>query len=234
MQAEVAATVQRSSVPTPTGHKSWLRPKYLLFAFIGLMYAYVLWNNESFLFNHKDPEWPHIESFKWWLLPHGLAAACALFLGPLQFSDRLRRRFTKLHRVLGRIYVAGALIGAPLGIYIQRFEEVHSGATRSLTIATVVDASVWIFATLMALAFILQGKVQQHRQWMTRSFACAIVFLEVRVISGVFNWDQFIEIIVWSCVAAAYPLADFVLYAEELFRSRKAPAKVSLPLVQTG
>ena len=72
----------------------WLQPtpKHLLFAFIGLMYAYVLWNNERFLFDSKHPEWAHIQSFKWWLLPHGLAAACALFLGPLQFSDRLRQR----------------------------------------------------------------------------------------------------------------------------------------------
>lgn len=204
---------------------SWPRPKYLLFAFIGLMYAYVLWTDESFLFNSKDPEWTHIASFKWWLLPHGLAAACALFLGPLQFSDRLRRRFAKLHRVLGRFYVAGVLIGAPLGIYIQHFEE-RMGDSRSFTIATALDATIWIFATMMALGFILQGKVQQHRQWMIRSFACALIFLEVRVIIGIFNWERFSEIIVWSCVAAAFPIADFVMQCEELYRKR-APAKAS-------
>jgi hypothetical protein len=32
-----------------------LRPKYLLFAFIGLMMAYVLRHNESFLLNRADP-----------------------------------------------------------------------------------------------------------------------------------------------------------------------------------
>ena len=71
----------------------WLRPKYLLFGFIGLMLAYVLVHDESFLINAKDPEWLHIQSFRWWLLPHGLAGACALVLGPMQFSDRLRQRF---------------------------------------------------------------------------------------------------------------------------------------------
>lgn len=30
---------------------SWLRPKYLLFGFIGLMVAYVLYHNERFLFD---------------------------------------------------------------------------------------------------------------------------------------------------------------------------------------
>ena len=70
---------------------SWLRPKYLLFGFIGLMFVYVLRYDEIFLIDPKDPEWQHIATFKWWLLPHGLAAACALLLGPLQFSERLRK-----------------------------------------------------------------------------------------------------------------------------------------------
>jgi uncharacterized membrane protein len=52
------------------------------------------------------------------LLPHGIAGACALLLGPFQFSNRLRLRFRKFHRVLGRIYVAGVFVAAPLGVYI--------------------------------------------------------------------------------------------------------------------
>lgn len=35
------------------------------------------------------------------------------------FSDRLRRRYTKPHRVVGRIYVGGVLIAALMGFYIQ-------------------------------------------------------------------------------------------------------------------
>src|SRR5215469_2645182 len=139
-------------------HISRPRSKYLLFAFIGLMYAYVLGINESFLVNSKHPEWAHIQSFKWWLLPHGLAAGCALFLGPLQFSDRLRRRFAWLHRVLGRIYVAGVFVGAPIGIYIQWFEERLGEYHRSFTIATVFDAVIWMSTTGIAWALILQGR----------------------------------------------------------------------------
>ena len=216
---------------TPQAWRTWLRPKYLLFASIGLMYAYVLWHNESFLFNHADPEWQHIEPFKWWLLPHGLAAACALILGPFQFSERLRRRFTKAHRAMGRFYVAGTLIGGPLGFYVQYYEHQHNGGAVSLSFAAGFQAIIWMFTTIVALAFILKGQVQQHRQWMTRSFACAIIFLEVRAITGVFNLDQakFIDIVVWGCVAAAVPLADFVLYAQELFRKRATHAKKAQP-----
>jgi uncharacterized membrane protein len=203
------------------------RAKYLLFALIGAMYAYVLWTNESFLFNAKDPEWAHIATFKWFLLPHGIAAACALFLGPLQFSDRLRRRFAVLHRTLGWIYIIGSYIGAPLGIYIQYFEE-RMGATRGFTLAAAADAIVWTFATTMALIFIKQGKIQQHRQWMTRSFACALIFLEVRLIDVFFHVpDSLSEAVVWFCVVAAYPIADLILQIEELQRMKARPVRAT-------
>ncbi len=105
----------------------------------------------------------------------------------------------------------------------------------SLVLATVADAAIWMFATIMALAFILQHKVQLHRQWMTRSYACAIIFLEVRVIGGVFNIDEkFTEIIVWFCVAAAFPLADLVLQMEELLRTRAKTAKAGRVAQQTA
>lgn len=202
-----------------------------MFGFIFLMMAYVLNHNERFLINSSDPVWKHYQTFKWWLLPHGMAGVCALLLGPMQFSDRLRRRYTKLHRVVGRVYVAGALIGAPLGAFIQyRFDE-RLGDSRSFTIATVVDASLWILTTAIALAFALRGKIQQHRQWMTRSYAVAIVFLEVRVVSGLGGWDNSsgtTETIIWVCLALSLLFADIAIQWQDLRPARPVAAKVTL------
>ena len=219
----------------PLERSVWLRPKYLVFAFIGLMVAYVLRHNESFLIHRIDPVWQHYEPFKWWLLPHGIAGACALLLGPMQFSDRLRRRFAKLHRVVGRIYVGGVFVAGPLGFYIQFFEE-RFGQTRSFSIAGAVDAALWMTTTAIALAFILRGNVNLHRQWMTRSFSVAIVFLEVRVIGGVTGWDTLgpkaIETIVWCCLAFAVLSADIVLQWQDLRRTRPVlpRSRVTVPL----
>jgi uncharacterized membrane protein len=188
------------------------------------MVAYVLRHNESFLINRADPVWQHYHPFRWYLLPHALAGTCALLLGPLQFSDRLRQRFTKFHRVVGRIYIAGALIVAPLGAYIQFFEE-RMGGPRPFSIAALVDAILLMLTTAVAFTFILNGKVQQHRQWMTRSFAVALVFLEVRVVGGITGWDKSpaaIETIVWSCLAFSLLSADIVLQVQELRRPRPA------------
>jgi uncharacterized membrane protein len=139
----------------------------------------------------------------------------------MQFSYRLRQRFTKLHRILGRFYVAGALIVSPLGVYLQYFDE-RIGGPRSFTLAAAADAALLMITTSVAFFFIRQGKVQQHRQWMTRSFAVAIVFLEVRVITGLAGWENPVatETVVWMCLAFALLVGDIALQVEEYLRTR--------------
>jgi hypothetical protein len=70
------------------------RTKSLVFTAIAAMAAYVLYHNERFLIDPAHPIWNHYEPFKWWLLPHGLAGACALLLAPLQVAEGLRQRHT--------------------------------------------------------------------------------------------------------------------------------------------
>ena len=106
-----------------------INAKYVVFTVIAIMSTYVLYHNERFLIDSSHPAWQHYESFKWWLLPHGVFGAIVLLFAPLQFSDRLRQRFTKAHRVMGRLYVVGALGLAPLGAYIQYYQE-RMGAPR--------------------------------------------------------------------------------------------------------
>jgi hypothetical protein len=85
---------------------------------MALLIAGVIWKDESFLADPNDREWDHIAPFKWWLPPHGIGGAVALFLGPFQFSETLPRRNLALHRVLGRFYMGGIFISAPLSLYI--------------------------------------------------------------------------------------------------------------------
>lgn len=216
-------------------NRSWFRWNYIVFGYIFLMMGYVIIHNERFLIDSGDPVWKHYEPFKWWLLVHGLVAACALFLGPMQFSDRLRLRYAKLHRVVGRVYVAGVLIASPIGAFIQyRFDE-RLGMPRSFTIATIVDASLWMFTTAIAFGFALSGKIPQHRQWMTRSYAVAIVFLEVRVISGLGGWNNSVainETIIWVCLALSLLLADIAIHWQDLWSARSVAAK-AIPTVRS-
>jgi hypothetical protein len=175
----------------------------------------VLVHDESFLVNPKDPIWRHYQPFKWWLLAHGLTGACAMVLAPMQFSDRLRQHYTRLHRRL-RIYRVSA----------WNLHQSFSGAPRprSFTMAAVTHGVLWLATTGIAFALILNGKVQQHRQWMTRSmFVGPVAFVAPRAILGITGWQNagpaVAETVVWMCVAFSLLFADAVLQWQDLSRS---------------
>jgi uncharacterized membrane protein len=217
----------------PAQSPKWFRAKHIVFAGIAAMIAYVLYHKERFLIDPTDPAWQHYASFKWWLLPHGLAGACAMLLVPLQFSDRLRARHTKLHHVIGRIYVACALFLAPLGAYIQYLQE-PLGSPRSFTIATITEATLLMITTIIGLIFAIKRMIPQHRQWMTRSYAVALTFFEIRFILGVTGLDQppgFAneEIVVWTCVAFALLVGDLANQWYELPSARPRTVRHAVP-----
>ena len=196
-----------------------LRAKYVVFSMIALASLYVLYHNERFLVDSNHPAWQHYGPFKWWLLPHGIFGAIVLLLAPLQFSERLRQRYTKAHRVMGRLYVVGAIGLAPLGAYIQYYQE-RMGAPRSFTILGIVDAAMLMGTTLLAIVFAFRRKIALHRQWATRSYAVALVFIAARFVMGTTGWEtlgvEIVQAIIWSCLVLAVPLADVAIHWREL------------------
>jgi uncharacterized membrane protein len=175
------------------------------------MTAYVLYHNERFLVQPSDPNWPHYRQLGWWLLVHGVAGGSALLLAPLQFSDRLRRRFVALHRNVGRIYVFGVFVLAPFGAYLQ-YRDQLTGEPWTFTAAAIVDAVLLAVTTGIAFVYARQRKIRQHRHWMTRSYAVALVFFEVRAVLGLTGWERLgidvAETTVWCCLAFALVIGD--------------------------
>ena len=205
-----------------------LNAKYVVFLVITLASVYVLYHNERFLIDSSHPVWQHYEPFKWWLLPHGIFGAIVLLFAPLQFSNRLRQRFTKTHRVMGRMYVVGALALAPMGAYIQYYQE-RMGAPRSFTVLGVVDAAMLMGTTLLAFFFAYRRKINLHRQWATRSYAVALVFIFGRFVMGITGWEtlgiEIVQAIIWSCLALAVPIADVSIHWREIIESVSRRAK---------
>lgn len=211
---------------SPHARSSWRRPKTLVFAAIGVMTAYVLYHNERFLLDPADPAWERYAPIAWWLIPHAVAGACALLLAPLQFSDRLRQRYTATHRIVGRTYVIGALVLAPLGAVIQYVEE-DMGMPRSFTVLAIVDAVLLTTTTAIAFLFAVRRRITQHRQWMTRSYAVALVFFEGRFIMGVTGLEASVvdsQTIIWSCLALSLLLAEIANHFQEIRLALHSPA----------
>jgi hypothetical protein len=66
----------------------------------------------------------------------------------------------------------------------RQFLDEAQGATRSFTVASTVDAILLMTPTAIGLIFALKGMFPQHRQWMTRSYAVSLTFLQIRFILG--------------------------------------------------
>jgi Predicted membrane protein (DUF2306) len=206
--------------------------KYAVFTAIAVMSVYVLYHNERFLIDSSHPAWQHYGPFKWWLLPHGVFGAIVLLFAPLQFSERLRQRFTRMHRRMGRLYVMAAFIMAPLGAYIQYYQE-RMGAPRSFTVLGIVDASMLLIATALAFLFAYKRKIALHRQWATRSYAIALVFIGARFVLGITGWEalgvEIVQAIIWSCLALSVVFADISLHWNELRVAVWSPVKAAVP-----
>jgi hypothetical protein len=104
---------------------------------------------------------------------------------------------------------------------------------RSFTVETVIQASLLFITTAIGFAFAMKRMIPQHRQWMTRSYAAALTFFEIRLILGVMGWDDDIvltETVVWSCTACAILVGDIAnqIYELRSMRPRRArmPASV--------
>jgi hypothetical protein len=213
-----------------------INAKPVVFTVITLASLYVLYHNERFLVEPENPVWQRYESFKWWLLPHGLFGAIVLLFAPFQFSDRLRQRFTKAHRIMGRAFVVGALFCAPMGAYIQYFQE-RMGAPRSFTILGAVDAAMLMGTAALAFVFAYKRKIALHRQWATRSYAVALVFIAGRFVLGVTGLEthgvEIVQAVIWSCLALSVPAADVALNWKDLRASSAVRVRSAAPHKQS-
>lgn len=187
------------------------RAKSIVFAVIAVVTSYVLYHNERFIIDPDHPLWQHYRAVGFWLIPHAAVGAVTLLLAPLQFSERLRTRFTKFHRVGGRCYVAGVLILAPIGAWVQ-YQEEAMGLPRTFTLLAVVNAVMLYATTTPALYFAVRRRITLHREWMTRSYAVALAFFTNRFILGVTGLEtasvEMQQAIIWLCLALAVIAAD--------------------------
>ncbi|MFP5237418.1 MAG: DUF2306 domain-containing protein [Acidobacteriota bacterium] len=165
-----------TTVLAPASRRS--RFKILLWVSLGLTALFVIITSEVFL----AADYPMYHAYRLQviadrhlLIPHTICGTVALLAGPVQFSSRLRRRFLKLHRVLGYMYFVSVLIGAFTGIALA--------AGRPGLPGTSMQAAAWIVCTTAAVITARNRQLAQHRQWMARSYAVTFTFVSSRVLN---------------------------------------------------
>ena len=117
--------------------------------------------------------WPRHE----WLYAHIISGIVALVLGPTQFWLGLTGRKPSLHRVLGLTYAAAVAVGGIAAFYLA----FHTDFGWVFGVGFSGMAAAWILSTGLGIAAILRRLVEQHREWMIRSYVVASAFVFFRV-----------------------------------------------------
>jgi uncharacterized membrane protein len=133
----------------------------------------------------------YLSTIPFLIVPHVMGGVLALLIGPIQFSNRLRRRYLPFHRMLGKIYVVSVLVAAPLAIALSTHR--HDRRAIHFAVAVFVQASTWMITTLAAFFTARNGYIQQHREWMIRSYAVTFTFVGTRVLQPIPAWNRHSE-----------------------------------------
>ena len=111
-------------------------------------------------------------------MPHIAGGMVAILVELAQLWLGLRSRTSGLHGTLGRIYlsaVAVASIGALyLAVTIGSENFAHASGLFGL-------AGAWVITTSMAYLSIRRRAIEQHREWMIRSYVVTFAFVTFRL-----------------------------------------------------
>ena len=161
-----------------------------------------------------DPEvlaryWPR----RWWLLVHIAAGAVALLTGPAQLWLGISGRWTRWHRRLGLTYVTSVAVSSVAAFSLAAQTNlgwVFGAGITGLGIA-------WLVTTAMAMAAIRRGSIDQHREWMIRSYVVTFAFVTFRVVwsvlqaAGLGTLHEQLAASSWFCWAAPLLVTEAVL-----------------------
>lgn len=114
-------------------------------------------------------------SLRWVLIAHITAGGGALVLGPLQFWDRLRVRYVKLHRWVGVMYLLAILVSSTCALVLS-VTTVYK-VNWAYAFSAQVWVSVWIISTVIAYWAALKKKFVLHKEWMMRSYIVTLAFI---------------------------------------------------------
>jgi hypothetical protein len=108
---------------------------------------------------------------------HVFSSILVLLAAYTQFSSRIRTRHRAWHRSLGKLYAYTVVyVSGPTGLIIGLYA---NGGLWS-RIAFCLLAVLWIWFTVLALQKLRQRKIEQHAQWMIRSYALALSAITLR------------------------------------------------------
>ncbi|WP_308637208.1 DUF2306 domain-containing protein [Paenibacillus silvisoli] len=152
--------------------KRWLLAAISVAVMLPFMYPYLTFDPDSSRVSIASVQVQYPA-----LVLHIIFAFIAMVAGFVQFIGRIRGHRSRIHRIVGRVYVGSIFVSGLLVFVIVPYIETFTSAVSFLLLA-----SLWLFTTWKGFRAAMQGKAGEHRVWMIRSFGITLVAVCARVI----------------------------------------------------
>ncbi|MEW4235483.1 DUF2306 domain-containing protein [Bacillus thuringiensis] len=134
------------------------------------------------------------------LFIHITTSIVALVIGPFTLSTRFRERNINRHRIIGRIYMVGILLGGVSGLYLSFYATGGLVAKLGFGLLSVF----WLISAYQALNRVKNKKIKEHRNWMIRNYSLTFGAVTLRiwlplfiVLFGIERFELSYAIIAW-------------------------------------
>ncbi len=155
------------------------------------------------------------------LILHMTAGLVAISVGLVQLWLGLTGRTGVLHRSLGRIYLGAVALGSAGAFYLAlTINPKYLAYAAGLFFL----ATAWVVTTSTAYVAIRRGAVQQHREWMIRSYVVTFAFVSFRLIEKfLLRWsvaaeDEIDTMMAWACWSVPLLVTEPLLQWQKLRR----------------
>jgi len=204
--------------------------KYLSYAGWTAVWAMVLYFLLHNVIRYFDPTFsiytPDFSSIAPFLVIHIAMGTIALIIGPFQFIPSLRKKYTNVHRLMGKIYLTAVLIGSLSGAYLAIFDNIIRKEEFMFATGILGLASAWFISGAMAFWAIRKRNFVQHREWMVRCYVVTFAFITFRIlyysllaIEGFKYKDDIGGLCAWFCWSVPLLVTEVILQARKISRS---------------
>jgi hypothetical protein len=154
------------------------------------------------------------------LLVHIAFGTVALFTGPIQLWLGIADRRMQLHRQLGIIYLAAVAGGGAAAFVVA----LSPSAGWIFGAGLMGLATAWLTTTFMAFLAIKRSLMEQHKEWMIRSYVVTFAFVFFRI--GTTIGDairpeaglEFAQTMAWACWAVPLLVTELILQGRKILR----------------
>lgn len=143
---------------------------------------------------------------------HFAGGVFAIAVGAFQVNARLRGRYLRWHRWLGRLYVLGVMVGGLAAFLLALQSDGGLPAHTGFGLLAVL----WIGTTAAAWRAIRRRDLVTHRRWMLRSYALTLAAVTLRVyllLTQIAGWEfeSSYAAISWFCWVPNLLFVEWVL-----------------------